>query len=87
MGHSSYFIIKTKVNNNIMTFDEYNNFKKQLDFINTRISYNIGILDSRWLERKMNDNDKITHYKDLKNLNNIYEDYIEMQKIVKQYIH
>ena len=51
-----------------MTFDEYNNFKKQLDFINTRISYNIGILDSRWLERKMNDNDKITHYKDLKNL-------------------
>ena len=70
-----------------MTFDEYNNFKKQLDFINTRISYNIGILDSRWLERKMNDNDKITHYKDLKNLNNIYEDYIEMQKIVKHYMH
>ena len=69
-----------------MTFDEYNNFKKQLDFINTRISYNIGILDSRWLERKMNDNDKITHYKDLKNLNNIYEDYIKMQKIVKQYM-
>lgn len=69
-----------------MTFDEYNNFKKQLDFINTRISYNIGILDSRWLERKMNDNDKITHYKDLKNLNNIYEDYIKLQKIVKQYI-
>ena len=69
-----------------MTFDEYNNFKKQLDFVNTRISYNIGILDSRWLERKMNDNDKITHYKDLKNLNNIYEDYIKLQKIVKQYI-
>ena len=69
-----------------MTFDEYNNFKKQLDFINTRISYNIGLLDSRWLERKMNDNDKITHYKDLKNLNNIYEDYIKLQKIVKQYI-
>lgn len=69
-----------------MTFDEYNNFKKQLDFINTRISYNIGILDSRWLERKMNDNDKITHDKDLKNLNNIYEDYIKLQKIVKQYI-
>ena len=70
-----------------MTFDEYNNFKKQLDFINTRISYNIGILDSRWLERKMNDDDKITYDKDLKNLNNIYEDYIEMQKIVKQYMH
>ena len=70
-----------------MTFDEYNNFKKQLDFVNTRISYNIGLLDSRWLERKMNDDDKITHYKDLKNLNNIYEDYIEMQKIVKQYMH
>ena len=69
-----------------MTFDEYNNFKKQLDFVNTRISYNIGILDSRWLERKMNDNDKITHYKDLKNLNNIYEDYIKLQKIVKQYM-
>ena len=30
-----------------MTFDEYNNFKKQLDFVNTRISYNIGLLDSR----------------------------------------
>ena len=87
MGHSSYFIIKTKVNNNIMTFDEYNNFKKQLDFVNTRISYNSGLLDSRWLERKMNDDDKITHDKDLKNLNNIYEDYIEMQKIVKQYMH
>ena len=69
-----------------MTFDEYNNFKKQLDFVNTRISYNIGLLDSRWLERKMNDDDKITYDKDLKNLNNIYEDYIELQKIVKQYI-
>lgn len=69
-----------------MTFDEYNNFKKHLDFVNTRISYNIGLLDSRWLERKMNDDDKITYDKDLKNLNNIYEDYIEMQKIVKQYI-
>lgn len=69
-----------------MTFDEYNNFKKQIDFVNTRISYNIGLLDSRWLERKMNDDDKITYDKDLKNLNNIYEDYIEMQKIVKQYI-
>ena len=70
-----------------MTFDEYNNFKKQIDFVNTRISYNIGLLDSRWLERKMNDDDKITYDKDLKNLNNIYEDYIEMQKIVKQYMH
>ena len=70
-----------------MTFDEYNNFKKQLDFVNTRISYNIGLLDSRWLERKMNDDDKITYDRDLKNLNNIYEDYIEMQKIVKQYMH
>ena len=70
-----------------MTFDEYNNFKKQLDFVNTRISYNIGLLDSRWLERKMNDDYKITHDKDLKNLNNIYEDYIELQKIVKQYMH
>lgn len=70
-----------------MTFDEYNNFKKQLDFVNTRISYNIGLLDSRWLERKMNDDYKITHDKDLKNLNNIYEDYIEMQKIVKKYMH
>ena len=70
-----------------MTFDEYNNFKKQIDFVNTRISYNIGLLDSRWLERKMNDDDKITYDKDLKNLNNIYEDYIELQKIVKQYMH
>ena len=70
-----------------MTFDEYNNFKKQLDYVNTRISYNIGLLDSRWLERKMNDDDKITYDKDLKNLNNIYEYYIEMQKIVKQYMH
>ena len=69
-----------------MTFDEYNNFKKQIDFVNTRILYNIGLLDSRWLERKMNNDDKITHDKDFKNLNNIYEDYIEMQKIVKQYI-
>ena len=70
-----------------MTFEEYNNFKKQIDFVNTHISYNIGLLDSRWLERKMNDDDKITHDKDLKNLNNIYEDYMEMQKIVKQYMH
>ena len=70
-----------------MTFDEYNNFKKQLDFVNTRISYNIGLLDSRWLDRKMNDDDKITYDKDLKNLNNIYEDYIEIQKIVKKYMH
>ena len=29
----------------------------------------------------------VTHDKDLKNLNNIYEDYIEMQKIVKKYMH
>ena len=71
----------------IIQGDEYNNFKKQLDFVNTRISYNIGLLDSRWLERKMNDDDKITYDKDLKNLNNIYEDYIEMQKIVKKYMH
>ena len=70
-----------------MTFDEYNNFKKQIDFVNTRILYNIGLLDSRWLERKMNNDDKITHDKDFKNLNNIYEDYIELQKIVKQYMH
>ena len=70
-----------------MTFEEYNNFKKQIDFVNTRILYNIGLLDSRWLERKMNNDDKITHDKDFKNLNNIYEDYIELQKIVKQYMH
>ena len=69
-----------------MTFDEYNNFKKQIDFVNTRISYNIGLLDSRWLERKTNDDDKITYDKDLKNLNNIYEEYIEMQKNVKKYM-
>ncbi len=68
-----------------MTLDEYNNFRKQLDFVNTRISYNFGRLDSRWLERKMN-NDDVTHDKDLENLLNIYEDYIKMQKIVKQYI-
>ena len=70
-----------------MTFDEYNNFKKQIDFVNTRISYNIGLLDSRWLERKMNDDDKITYDQDLKNLNNIYEHYIAMHKLVKKYMH
>lgn len=68
-----------------MTLNEYNNFRKQLDFVNTRISYNFGLLDSRWLERKMNDDD-VTHDKDLENLLNIYNGYIELQKIVKQYI-
>ena len=68
-----------------MTLDEYNKFKEQLNFVNTRISYNFGLLDSRWVERKMNDED-VTHDKDLVNLNNIYSGYIEMQKIVKQYV-
>lgn len=69
-----------------MTLDEYNSFKKQLNFVNTHISYNIGLLDSRWIKRKMNEDD-VMHDKDLENLNNIYADYIEMQKIVKQYMH
>lgn len=69
-----------------MTLDEYNSFKKQLNFVNTRILYNIGLLDSRWIKRKMNEDD-VMHDKDLENLNNIYADYIEMQKIVKQYMH
>ena len=69
-----------------MTLNEYNNFKKQLNYVNTHISYNIGLLDSRWIKRKMNEDD-VMHDKDLENLNNIYADYIEMQKIVKQYMH
>ena len=69
-----------------MTLDEYNNFKKQIDYVNTHISYNIGLLDSRWIKRKMNEDD-VMYDKDLENLNNIYSDYIEMQKIVKQYMH
>ena len=69
-----------------MTLDEYNSFKKRLDYVNTRISYNIGLLDSRWIKRKMNEDD-VMHDKDLENLNNIYADYIEMQKIIKQYMH
>lgn len=69
-----------------MTLDEYNNFKKQINYVNTHISYNIGLLDSRWIKRKMNEDD-VMHDKDLENLNNIYADYIEMQKIVKQYMH
>lgn len=69
-----------------MTLDEYNNFKKQIDYVNTHISYNIGLLDSRWIKRKMNEDD-VMHDKDLENLNNIYADYIEMQKIIKQYMH
>ena len=69
-----------------MTLDEYNSFKKRIDYVNTRISYNIGLLDSRWIKRKMNEDD-VMHDKDLENLNNIYTDYIEMQKIVKQYMH
>lgn len=69
-----------------MTLDEYNNFKKQIDYVNTHISYNIGLLDSRWIKRKMNEDD-VMHDKDLENLNNIYADYIEMQKIVKQYMY
>ena len=69
-----------------MTLDEYNSFKKRLDYVNKRISYNIGLLDSRWIKRKMNEDD-VMHDKDLENLNNIYADYIEMQKIIKQYMH
>lgn len=69
-----------------MTLDEYNNFKKQIDYVNTHISYNIGLLDSRWIKRKMNEDD-VMHDTDLENLNNIYADYIEMQKIIKQYMH
>ena len=69
-----------------MTLNEYNNFKKQIDYVNTHISYNIGLLDSRWIKRKMNEDD-VMYDKDLENLNNIYADYIEMQKIIKQYMH
>ena len=69
-----------------MTLNEYDNFKKQIGYVNTRISYNIGLLDSRWIKRKINEDD-VMHDKDLENLNNIYADYIEMQKIVKQYMH
>ena len=68
-----------------MTFEEYDKFKREFDYINRRISYNFGLLESRWLDRKMNKED-ISYNKDMENLNNIYKGYLEMQKIVKQYI-
>jgi hypothetical protein len=68
-----------------MIENEYNDLKRKFNFVQSHISYNFGLLDSRWLERRMNKNDT-AHDKDLDNLLNIYEDCMELQKIVKQYI-
>lgn len=68
-----------------MTLSEYNNLKQKLSFINSKISYNFAFLDSRWLERKIN-NDDITYIKDKENLNNIYNYYDEIKSEIKKYI-
>ncbi len=68
-----------------MTLQEYDDLKKKLTFIGMQVSYNIGQLDARWLERKMN-NEDITYVRDIENLINIYEGYAKMSNIIKKYI-
>lgn len=69
-----------------MTLSEYNNLKQKLSFINSKISYNFAFLDSRWLERKINNDNDITYIKDNENLNNIYNYYDEIRSEIKKYI-
>ena len=52
-----------------MTLSEYDNLKHELSYIDAKISYDFSFLDSRWLERKMN-NSYITYMKDNENLRN-----------------
>ncbi len=68
-----------------MTLDKYYELKQKLSFIETKIHYNFGKLESRWYDRKINTDD-VTHKEDLENLKNISDAYGELQKIVKQYI-
>lgn len=70
---------------NEMTLEEYSNLKQELVYVNTLISQEFGKLESRWLERKMS-NDNKTHSKDLHNLTNIYNYYNDLSNVVKKYI-
>ena len=68
-----------------MTLEEYKKLKEKINYYNAKIAYNFGKIDSRWYDRKVN-NEDVTHNKDLTNLKKIYNAYIELQKIVKEYI-
>lgn len=68
-----------------MTLSEYDNLKHELSYIDAKISYDFSFLDSRWLERKMN-NSYITYMKDNENLRNIYKYYDDMKKVIEKYI-
>ena len=68
-----------------MTFNEYNELKRKLKFINMDVRYNIGKLDARWLERKMNDKD-VTNDRDNINLKQLYDSYLKIVDVIKEYI-
>lgn len=68
-----------------MTAEQYSYLKNEIFNITSRISYNIGKLDARWIDRKIHTDD-VTHDRDLKNLNDIYDAYCELSYIVKKYI-
>lgn len=68
-----------------MTLSEYDNLKLELSYIDAKISYDFSFLDSRWLERKMN-NSYITYTRDNENLKNIYKYYDDMKKVIEKYI-
>lgn len=81
----TYYNYNNFINFCNMTLNEYSYLKQELNYIQTKISYNFGKLDSRWYDRKINTDD-VTHKEDLENLKNISDAYGELQKIVKQYI-
>ena len=81
----TYYNYNNFINFNNMTLNEYSYLKQELNYIQTKISYNFGKLDSRWYDRKINETD-ITHNDDILNLQNIYKCYGELQNIVKKYI-
>lgn len=69
-----------------MTFEEFDKLKSEMRSIESAISYNCGLLESRWLERKYNKNDDITSERDNANLSQLYDEYDKLKNIVKKYI-
>ena len=69
----------------VMTLDEYYKMRSDLSYVSSKLTYNFGILDSRWLERKFNNNDE-TYSKDRIDLMNIYKNVMEYADVIKKYI-
>lgn len=68
-----------------MTLDEYSEFREKLTAQYSSIARNFAKLDSRWIDRKMN-NEEVIHDADIKSLKNIHSALTNMIKIIEKYI-